>query len=79
FLEQTGARLTQTLTHRVSHARSQLHRFATHPLLTDPYAILGTYMQRIDEIRVRLDHLLQQRLQRNRLTLLALQKQHQAL
>jgi exodeoxyribonuclease VII large subunit len=79
FLEQTGQRLTQTLTHLLTNARGQLHRFATHPLLSDPYALLGTYMQRIDEIRVRLDHLMQQRIQREKLTLLALQKQHQAL
>ena len=79
FLEQTGQRLTHTLTQLLSHARAQLHRFATHPLLTDPYAILGAYMQRIDDIRLQLDHLVQQRLQRDKLTLLGLQKQHLAL
>ena len=79
FLSQTQVRLTHTLRSYLTQQRHRLDRFIKHPLLLSPYAILGKYSQRLDEIRSQSDHSIKKRVQQKKWQLSGLKKVHIAL
>lgn len=65
-LEKMRQTLTHTLSHHLRHTRERLRRYASHPLFLSPYALIGTQMQRLDELRSRLDQTIQRQLAERR-------------
>lgn len=78
-LRQVERRLYQTVGHLVNQGRHRLSAIMRQPILTAPYALLGMWMQKIDDLRIELDWSLQQYIQRKRIHLEGTYKQLQAL
>jgi exodeoxyribonuclease VII large subunit len=49
-LSEAKAQIEYMITQQIKHHKSHLSRFATHPIMTNPNALLSTRMQKIDEI-----------------------------
>jgi exodeoxyribonuclease VII large subunit len=75
FLKQTRQRLDFALRTLTAQHRTGLERLKKTPLLTSPYPLLGSYLQRTDGIRTEIDQKILQRVQVHRLKLEGLQKQ----
>ncbi|MCB1111058.1 MAG: exodeoxyribonuclease VII large subunit [Chlamydiales bacterium] len=78
-LRQLDRRLQQTIRHQLRHCRQQLTSIAKQPMLASPYAVLGIWMQRLDDIKHRTDVSMQQFLQQKKLVLKGHQQHIQAL
>lgn len=79
FLQSCASRLRQTMFHLLTHVRTRLHRFQTHPLFTSPYPLLGRPMQQCDDLRLSLDQGVRGLVEKRRLALHALSRQAVAL
>lgn len=55
-------RLYHTASHLVRHTKQRLAGIRKHPLLASPYAILGVWMQKTDEMRLKIDDAMGSRL-----------------
>jgi exodeoxyribonuclease VII large subunit len=62
-------RLSQTVTHLIKQDRRRLEGMLKQPMLTNPYALLGPWMQKLDDQREDLDRIMQQKIQQYRLKL----------
>lgn len=51
YLTQTQQRLLQHVQHKLKHARQRLTDIKRQPVFASPYALLGSRMQRLDDIR----------------------------
>jgi exodeoxyribonuclease VII large subunit len=60
FLEQTQQRLLQTVKHLLRHYRHRFDGILRQPVFRNPYAILGTWMQKLDDSRQMLDQSVKQ-------------------
>lgn len=72
-------RLTQTVTHLIKQDRRRLEGLLKQPIFTNPYALLGSWMQRLDDAHAELDQTMQQQLKHYRFRLDALSRQTQGL
>ncbi len=79
FLETMQGHLSHALLHQVKRYRATLNGYARHPLFSTSYALLGGPLQRIDELKTRLDGLMRQELARRRYLLAGREKQTHAL
>ncbi|MEX1012904.1 MAG: exodeoxyribonuclease VII large subunit [Waddliaceae bacterium] len=55
FLKQTDKRLFTALNHTIQKARHQLAGAYRHPLIASPYSLLGPWMQKLDDLKCRID------------------------
>lgn len=65
-LTQLRTRLQQTMTHLITHDRHRLNGLMRHPLLASPYALLGPWIQRLDDLRTSLDQSMQWKVQHSK-------------
>ncbi|MFC2049169.1 exodeoxyribonuclease VII large subunit [Chlamydiota bacterium] len=79
FLSGARKNLAYTLSHHLKRVRTQLAGYVRHPLFATSYALCAAPMQRLDEIKLRLDEKMQNELLRRRYLLSGRQKQQQAL
>lgn len=73
-LKQIDNRLQQSLRHRLIQDRHRLDGIKRQPAFASPYAILGLWMQRLDDLRVGIDRSIQTTLRQTRHKLQAYQK-----
>lgn len=77
YLKQLGQlhqRMQQTVTHLIRQDRRRLEGVLRHPVLSSPYALLGPWMQKTDDIRIDLEQGMKQLLLKKRLQLETNQK-----
>ena len=79
FLLRVRKNLTYTLSHLLKHMRTQLTGYLRHPLLNTPYALLAGPLQKLDEIKSRLDEKMHTTLLQKKMALSGRHKQHIAL
>ncbi len=79
FLERAKKTIATTLSHQLKQLRSQLSGFKRHPLLATPYALLASPLQKLDEIKGKVDERMRSQLSRRRYLLAGRHKQQQAL
>ena len=68
-LKKSGEALHAALVHLLNRYRERLMGYARHPLFTSPYTLLGNAMQRVDELKDKIDHLITKQLEQRRLLL----------
>ncbi|NGX54569.1 MAG: Exodeoxyribonuclease 7 large subunit [Chlamydiae bacterium] len=68
-LKKSGEAMRTALIHLLNRYREKLMGYARHPLFTSPYTLLGNAMQRVDELKGKLDHLITKQLGERRLQL----------
>lgn len=71
-------RLSQTVTHLIKQDRRRLEGVLKQPILTTPYALLGPWMQKLDDLKEDLDHAIKQKVEFHRLKLESYTRQVQA-
>ncbi len=79
FLKQTRDRLFYAVRTQLTQQRNLLERIKKTPLLTSPYPLLGSHIQKMDGMRTDIDQSALQRLTFHRLKLEGLKKQAAAL
>ena len=79
FLTEMGRHLSHALFHKVKHYHARLDGYARQPLFSTSYAILGGPVQRLDELKTRLDRLMYQEIVKKRYLLTSFEKQVHAL
>lgn len=79
FLEKMRVHISSALLHRLKHCRARLEGYARHPLFSTSYALLGGPLQRLDELKTRLDSLMRQEVLRRRYLLEGRKKETRAL
>lgn len=78
-LNQLRAHTTHALSHLVKRTRAQLDRYRYHPLFSSSLTLLGQPMQRVDELKERLDLLMQRNLTQKKYSLEGRKKQARGL
>ncbi len=78
-LDQIKRRLTQNISHKLTHSWQLLQSVRKQPMLSSPYYILGTWFQRLDDHRQHLDHWMRYEIRRRLLFLDACFKRSQSL
>lgn len=78
-LEQIKRRLHQSITHQLVHYKQLLHSIRKQPMLSTPYYLLGSWMQRLDDIRQQCDLLIRQEVHKRKMLLEANYKRTQTL
>jgi exodeoxyribonuclease VII large subunit len=78
-LQQVNRRLHQSISHQLINRKQQLNAIRRQPMLSSPYYLLGSWMQRLDDHRQELDTLIQQDLRRRRMLIEACYKRTQSL
>lgn len=78
-LDKLHQRLSHTLGGLVQGYRKQLQGIKKHPLLASPYALIGEFAQKLDDMKEELISSLCQLVETKKLKLITLQKQHHAL
>ena len=73
-LAQIQRRLQQSASHLIRHARQRLSGIRKHPLLASPYAILGMWMQKIDDLREEIDQAMLRQISNKRQRIAAQEK-----
>lgn len=68
-LAQMQQRLQQNISHQLQQRRRQLEGIKKHPVFLSPYALLGSWMQKLDDLRQDIDQAVRQNLSRRRLLL----------
>lgn len=68
-LTTLSTRLQQTITHLVKQQRTKLRGLMRHPFLNSPYALLGPWLQRLDQLRGDIDGSIQLGLKHAQMTL----------
>lgn len=66
-LSQIQRRLNQSLVYKVLCDRQRLEALCKQPMLSSPHYLLGASIQRLDDQRQRLDHLIHQEIRKRRL------------
>ena len=79
FLIRARKNLTYALSHLLKQVRTQLTGYLRHPLLSTPYALLTVPLQRLDELKSKLDEKMRGALLQRRFLLSGRQKQQEAL
>ena len=74
-LDQMQRRLVHTLSHLIKQQQHRRDGIKRQPILTSPYALIGTLIQKIDDLRFDADTAIQQYLQRKQLQLQGIDKQ----
>ncbi len=69
WLQKARVSLDNQLIYQINHLKTQLLRFAKHPLLSDPYALLGMRHQRLDEFKNGIERALLYRLKNQKVQL----------
>ncbi len=78
-IEIIQSRLQQMVINLIKHARAHLNGLLKQPLLLSPYAMVGVPMQRLDEMRNRLENQMKQSLNQKQLMLEGQKKHLQSL
>lgn len=78
-LQHLERRILQGVNHHLKHCRQQLIGMMRHPVFINPYAMLGPWMQRLDELKVHLDRQMLNKLHQKQLKLEGFKKQAEAL
>lgn len=78
-LHQVQRRIQQTIMHLIGHARQRIQGIERHPAFASPYALLGPYLQRLDELKQGIDLATGQQIQTLKLRLEAAKRQTAAL
>ncbi len=78
-LFQMEKRLTQTMIHLTKQGRHQLEGLIRQPVFYSPYALLGAWMQKIDDLRGDLENSILQLNQKRRMQIEGFYKRAQAL
>lgn len=79
FLNKAGKNIGYSLSHQLKHVRTQLTVYKRHPLFATPYALLSGPMQKIDDMRAKLDAKMHQSVLKKRYLLAGRQAQASAL
>lgn len=79
FLSRARKTLAYTLSHHLKQVRTQVAGYARHPLLATPYSLLAGPLQKLDEIKTKLDEKMRATLLQRRFLLAGRHKQSQAL
>ncbi len=74
-ISQIESRIKQHVLHLILKSRSSLNGIIKHPFIKSPYALLGMPIQRLDEMRQKMDRAIEQKLIRIKLKLEGQQKQ----
>ena len=74
-LSQMRQRIQQSLVHLTRHHRQLLARITRHPIFATPYALLGPWMQKLDDFRRESDRTIDQLLERKKMQVESAQKQ----
>lgn len=75
LLKKTRLSLHHSLLHLLKRSQERLRRFKMHPFFSTPYALTGAPLQRLDEMRKKLDTHLNHTLAQKRLLLKGKQKE----
>lgn len=75
FLKETRSRINGIVLGLIAQHKRLLERFKKTPQLSSPYSLLGTHLQRIDDLRTTLELGMRQQLQRKSLQLQVCVKQ----
>lgn len=78
-LLQMRQRLQHSVQHLIKQSKFRLSGITRQPLFTNPYALLGPWLQQLDDYRQKSDELIKQQLWQKRLLLDARKKQLQTL
>jgi exodeoxyribonuclease VII large subunit len=78
-LNHIERRLQQGIGHLLKQSRQRLSAILRHPVISNPYGLLGPWMQRVDDIRSQADRFALQFLQQRRLRLEACRRHAEAL
>jgi exodeoxyribonuclease VII large subunit len=78
-LRQLQQRLEQTLTHLLKQQRYRFNSIALQPIFTRPHALLGFWMQKLDDLRLHIDQRMKQQLDLKKLNLQGQRKRAEAL
>ncbi|MCB1180787.1 MAG: exodeoxyribonuclease VII large subunit [Chlamydiia bacterium] len=78
-LKRNRQQLNYTLKHLMRRAKERLTRYATHPLFTSPYNLIGPPMQRLDELETLLNHKIKQMLELKKQSIMTYSKSLTAL
>lgn len=79
YLAVLRRRMSQTVTHLIKQDRRRLEGVLKQPMLTNTYALLGPWMQRLDDQKENLDRAMQQKIQHYRLKLESYTRQMEGL
>ncbi len=79
FLNQTDKRLLTALTHTIQKLRHQLEGVYLHPLIASPYSLLGPWMQKLDDLKSRIDTSVHASLEQKKFHLQSQKKQLESL
>jgi len=63
FLAQTKRRLSQAMKTQLQSYKQKMEHLIKQPMLTSPYALLGMWMQRSDDLRMQIDLAISRKLQ----------------
>lgn len=78
-LEQVKRRLRQSISHKLTHCRQHLNAIRKQPMMSSPYYLLGSWIQKLDDQRQHLDNLMQQELRKRHMLVEACYKRIQIL
>lgn len=78
-LQHLERRILQSVSHQVRHHKQHLIGILRHPIFTNPYVILGPWMQRLDELKLHIDKQMVHALRQKKLKLDGLKRQAEAL
>lgn len=78
-LDQIDRRLKHSLQHLIRTDKHRLFGVVRQPMFTSPYALLGPWIQRLDDTRQELDTAIKHKLLRSRMLLDSMHKQTQTL
>lgn len=78
-LNEAKRSLQQTIFHLLRHDRQKLQGILRHPLFSSPYGILGSRMQRLDDLRLHFDRSMLDVIQKFKTKLSAISKHREAI
>lgn len=78
-LNQFQQRIKQSISHHIKQDRHRLKSICRQSIIANPYALLGSWMQKLDGLRIDIDHQLHQQLRQKRVLLDSRQKQANSL
>lgn len=78
-LEQIKRRLHQNISHKLSQCRLHLQSIIKQPMIASPYYLLGSWIQRLDDHRQKIDNIILQELKKRHLLIDACYKRSQIL
>jgi len=79
FLKKMQESLSHALLHQLKYFKERLERWKAHPLFASPYALLGLPLQRLDDLRDKLDDKMKELVHHRRLLVHSKQRETDAL